>query len=265
MAKILYFSVMKLIPAFLLLVFFMMPACFLHAQESSEVAQCMVEKARGLLGTPYVAGTLDRGPVESLVIWSDKFDCVTLVEYCLALALSEVRGGSLEEALTRLRYRNGVIDGYGSRLHYFSEWILQQQERGFLDNVTCEMNCTPYGKKIGFMSHNKAQYPRLTESGDLAKVLYGEGKINRASWDHIPANAIKKSETSIREGDIIAITTGKPGLDIVHTGMAVRVDGRIHLLHASSDHGKVEVTSRPLSEYIKRNPSQTGIMVLRCR
>lgn len=265
MAKILYFSVMKLIPALLLPIFFLLHACIMIAQNSSEVAICMVEKARAMIGSPYEAGTLDRGKVESLVVCTDRFDCVTLVEYCLAQAISEVRGGSLEEALTRLRYRDGVIDGYGSRIHYFTEWILENERNGLLDNITCDMACMPYTKEFNFMSRNKARYPRLAESGNLAKVLYGEGRINSTSWHHIPANSIKKSEQGIREGDIIAITTSKQGLDIVHTGIAVRVGGRIRLLHASSDHGRVVVSRLPLSGYVSNNRSQAGIMVLRCR
>jgi hypothetical protein len=40
-------------------------------------------------------------------------------------------------------------------------------------------------------------------------------------------------------------------------------DGRIHLLHASSANGKVEISELPLADYLKKIKSNTGIMVAR--
>src|SRR5215210_2282336 len=86
-------------------------------------------------GSPYEPFTLDaylRGggsPAEEpLTLSLTRFDCVTLVEACLAVsrvagteAFSswDQFGGEVE----RMRYRDGRRKGYTSRLHYFSEWI----------------------------------------------------------------------------------------------------------------------------------------------
>ena len=67
----------------------------------------------------------------------------------------------------------------------------------------------------------------------------------------------------IRDGDIIALATQIPGLDVTHTGIAIRGDdGRIHLLHASTE-GRVKVSEEPLADYLEGIKGNTGILVVR--
>ncbi|WP_373397222.1 N-acetylmuramoyl-L-alanine amidase-like domain-containing protein [Algoriphagus halophilus] len=70
-------------------------------------------------------------------------------------------------------------------------------------------------------------------------------------------------EKEIQSGDLIAITTSMSNLDVVHTGFAIEKNGRIHLLHASSKNQEVEISEKPLSDYLAGNKSQSGIMVAR--
>jgi len=87
-------------------------------------------------GTPYVPGTLDAylrtstraAEHEPLVLSLTRFDCVTLVESCLAVARVAKWEGAptwkrFAREVERMRYRGGVRRNYPSRLHYFSEWI----------------------------------------------------------------------------------------------------------------------------------------------
>ncbi|WP_368149777.1 N-acetylmuramoyl-L-alanine amidase-like domain-containing protein, partial [Bacteroides faecis] len=67
----------------------------------------------------------------------------------------------------------------------------------------------------------------------------------------------------IMDGDVIAITTKLPGLDIAHVGIANFVNGKLHLLHASSTLGKVVLSEEPLSQMLNNNKSWTGIRVVR--
>lgn len=67
----------------------------------------------------------------------------------------------------------------------------------------------------------------------------------------------------IMDGDIIAITTNLPGLDVAHVGMAEYINGKLHLLHASSTLGKVVVSEEPLSQMLRNNKSWSGIRVVR--
>ena len=67
----------------------------------------------------------------------------------------------------------------------------------------------------------------------------------------------------IMDGDIIAITTNLPGLDVAHVGIAEYINGKLHLLHASSTLGKVVVSEEPLSQMLRNNKSWSGIRVVR--
>jgi hypothetical protein len=70
-------------------------------------------------------------------------------------------------------------------------------------------------------------------------------------------------EDGIRDGDIIAITTNRVGLDVQHAGLATRVKNRIHLLHASSKEGKVVVSQKTLYRYLMQSQIRSGIIVAR--
>ena len=53
-------------------------------------------------------------------------------------------------------------------------------------------------------------------------------------------------------GDIIAITTKMPGLDIAHVGIAEYKEGKLHLLHASSTLGKSSCQRRTSQSHAKQ-------------
>ena len=58
-----------------------------EAQGGLTVSQMMVMAAKSMLGTPYVAGTLDEDPdSEKLRVYLTKTDCIIFVETCLNLA-----------------------------------------------------------------------------------------------------------------------------------------------------------------------------------
>ncbi|HRI60994.1 MAG TPA: DUF1460 domain-containing protein, partial [Saprospiraceae bacterium] len=89
--------------------------------------------ARSFLGTPYVTGTLDVNETEHLVVNLRQLDCWTLVENSIAIALTpEGDFPSYLAHLQELRYWGGTLDGYGSRIHYFSGWLLQAEKSGLL-------------------------------------------------------------------------------------------------------------------------------------
>ena len=79
--------------------------------------------ARQFLGAPYVAHTLEVNAVgdERLVVNTRELDCTTLVENVVALTLcarnNERDYAAFRKYLRQLRYRQGVIKGYPSRLH----------------------------------------------------------------------------------------------------------------------------------------------------
>jgi hypothetical protein len=235
---------------------------------SQRLNDCIIENATYFLNTPYKSGTLDNETKEELVCINDQFDCVTFVEYILALSIYQLnfdnnKTTNFESALTKIRYRDGKINGYGSRLHYFTEWIEQQKDYGILIDVTPELGGLSYQKTINFMSSNKNKYPSLKNPDDLNKILKSEQLISTLNRFYIPKNKVKEIIKEIQSGDIIAITTTINGLDISHTGFAIKVDGVIHLLHASETEKKVVISKNNLHHYLSDNNKQSGIIILR--
>ncbi len=241
---------------------------FAQAVSNTSISKEIISNGLSLLGRPYVAGTLDQHDTEVLVCDATKFDCVTFVEYVFAKSLADIKinkkqSEKIESILTRLRYKNGVINGYGSRIHYFSQWIIAFEQGGFGKNITKEIGGIPYHHQINFMSTHHTKYRKLQDSLALAQIKMDEKMINSLPMYFIPKNQVRSIQSRIQNGDIIAITTSIKGLDIVHTGYAYWNKDQLHLLHASSDHGKVMVSDEPLDKYLAKHKSQTGIMVVR--
>lgn len=231
------------------------------------IGERMTSFGRYFVGLPYVANTLDLAGPERLVVNLKELDCVTLVENAYALAAAARGGGSFDEFLSgleRVRYRDGRLDGYTSRLHYFSDWLLDAERKGLLRNISRELGGVPFEERFAFMSSNRGAYLQLRENPALVDSMRAiEERLNAEPLYWIPEDRIAEVAPQIREGDIIGITTRIEGLDISHTGLATWVDGQLHLLHAPDVGQPVEVSTRPLAERILANRQQNGIMVAR--
>ncbi len=234
----------------------------------NDFGKTLVAVGKTFLGTPYVAKTLEIGDTESLVINLQGLDCTTYIENVLAFSLLLKDGKSDFETfiqkLETIRYKNGKLNGYTSRLHYFSEWIADNEAKGLLTNITSEIGGSIVTKKIDFMSTHRELYPFLKDDDDnFKKIQASENYLNGQEICILPQDQIKASEHLIQSGDIIALTTSIKGLDITHTGIATsEKDGRIHLLHASTV-GEVVISKLPLVDYLKKIKNNTGIMVAR--
>ncbi len=235
--------------------------------KQSDFGDTMISVGETFLGTPYVAKTLEIGESESLVINLQGMDCTTYVENVLAFSTllmeDKLNFDSFSNTLENIRYKDGKLDGYASRLHYFSEWIANNQKKRLLEDVTAAIGGVEIKKDINFMSTHRNLYPFLQDEANFIKIKASENYLNHQSICILPQDQIEANENQIQNGDIIALTTSITGLDITHTGLAKREkDGRIHLLHASSS-GEVEVSELPLVEYLKKIKKNTGIMVAR--
>ncbi len=223
--------------------------------------------AQSFLGAPYAHGLLDQSAEEQLALNLRGLDCWTFVEYSLAIALAadaESPTEAFPQYVQQLRYRGGKIDGYGSRLHYFSSWLAQAQELGYLTDVTGELpGAAVFRKPVNYMSTHPDAYPALKNPETRRQIDTTERLLNLQQRYFIPQQRVRDMEAAIENGDLIAITSGKPGLDIAHEGFAVRVHGRVHLLHASSLAKRVVISAQPLAEYLIAQRGQTGIWVAR--
>lgn len=231
------------------------------------LGEIIVRVGQRFVDTPYVPGTLDVEGEERLVVNLRGLDCVTYVENVLAISRLIQRGQDDFDAflaeLARIRYRGGEIAGYPSRLHYFSDWIVDNQEMGLVRDVTRELGGERDAEPIAFMSNNLKAYRQLADPANLAEIRRIEDRISDRPRYVIPESRIAQVESGIRNGDIIAATSTLPGLDVAHTGIAVWIDGRLHLMHAPLVGKSVEISELPLAERILGIRAQDGIMVAR--
>jgi hypothetical protein len=147
-------------------------------------------------------------------------------------------------------------------LHYFTEWIWDNAQKGMLEDITPKIGGLPEEKTIDFMGRHPELYPALSSKEELRKIREVEAALGRRTYHVLPQDSVGAIEHLLQDGDIIALATQIPGLDVTHTGIAVSRAGRIHLLHASTA-GKVVVSAEPLSEYLKGIKGNSGIIVAR--
>ena len=227
--------------------------------------------AKKMLGVPYVAGTLDGNEEEQLVVLVDSLDCTTFVETVLAFCIADKRGErdyeGFKKALTQIRYRDGILNGYTSRLHYFSDWIRNNEQMGFVKECTSETACSlPKELWLDFMTTHVDSYLPMKKNPELVKVMASHEK----NWQgtvvsYIPKEKLNLSpeELKIKDGDVLALVTNIKGLDVVHVGFAFWKDNQLHLLHASSSAKKVIEDPKTQYESSKNTKAHIGVRAIR--
>ena len=227
--------------------------------------------AKKMLGVPYVAGTLDGNEEEQLVVLVDSLDCTTFVETVLAFCIADKRGErdyeGFRKALTQIRYRDGILNGYTSRLHYFSDWIRNNEQMGFVKECTSETTCSqPKELWLDFMTTHVDSYLPMKKNPELVQEMAAHEK----NWQgtvvsYIPKEKLNLSpeELKIKDGDVLAMVTNIKGLDIVHVGFAFWREGKLHLLHASSSAKKVIEDPKTQYESSKNTKAHIGVRAIR--
>lgn len=254
---------------FLLLAFLVMT--FVANAQSIETK--MVSRALSFIDVPYVANTLELDGPEELVINCDEVDCTTFVEYVMAMALSPILpNGDISETefadnLMKIRYRNGKIDGYSSRLHYVADWINNGVRNGFLEDVTATNS--PYTKtlKLNYMSTHPSNYKQLANSPEeVATMKKIENSLTGSEYTYLPKEQLShQGKLWIKNGDIICFTTNINGLDVSHMGIAFYADSKLTLIHASSVEKRVMISPISLAQMLSNNENVTGIRVVRVK
>ncbi len=277
-------------PGLLLILFFAIPALHSAAEEpvkttardreilesvlqklvpesEESTAQLIVLAGKHFLGTSYVAATLE-GETEQLVVNLREMDCTTFAEYCLAIArtVKSATPGfeTFAAELRNIRYRGGRIDGYTSRLHYFSDWIWDNAQKKVVEIDSGQICSEIFSREIDFMSTHPDSYQQLKMNPELVdQIKKIEASIRSRKMYYIPKGKVHEAEEQLKPGDIVGITTSITGLDMSHVGILVRQNGRIHLLHASSSAKKVVVSDQTLEDYLEAGGKTTGIMLAR--
>lgn len=231
----------------------------------------IVRIAEQLIGTPYGAATLDghAHEPEMLTVNLDSLDCTTFVETVLALAATADHyrrsWRDFTYYLGDLRYRGGHNKGYGSRLHYASEWIVDNSARGNLREVTADVDGARHNvKTLDFMSAHRELYPALADSLNFDAIRRAESGYSNHRYPVVKAGQAKDKRlmSVVRNGDVVLFTTSAKGLDVSHMGIVKIVDGRPRMIHASSSAGKVILDPLTIPEYIARHRAE-GIRLVR--
>ncbi len=229
------------------------------------------------VGTPYEPSTLETylrtggspSATEPLTLSLTRFDCVTLVEACLAVARVASDDGPpawerFGREVERMRYRGGERQGYASRLHYFSEWLSDGERRGLVEDLGGELGGVDDARPLRFMSEHRGSYPALAEDGVLREIAAVERRLDGQPRRVVPTGRIMEIGDRIETGDVLAFATEIPGLDVTHAAFAYRdAEGVLRVLHAPLSGGVVEVTRATLPEYVARIGRSTGVLVAR--
>jgi hypothetical protein len=227
----------------------------------------VIEIGRCFLHAPYKVGTLEAAGKEKLIVNFSQFDCFTFLETVLALSHCFVVGRtSLREFRRKLmfiRYRRGIITDYTSRLHYFTDWLHDNEQKNIARDISRSLGGKPRRKKINYMTTNRASYSALKNENEFQKMLIVEKNISRKAFCIIDKNKVNRQKAKIKTGDIVAFVTEQEGLDVAHVGFALWKGKNLHLLHASSKEGGIVISKKTLVTYLKQNKKFTGIIVTR--
>ena len=229
------------------------------------------------VGTPYEANTLEaylRGggsasSTEPMMLSLTRFDCVTLVESCLAVARVARNAGApswkrFEREMERMRYRGGSRGSYASRLHYFSEWIADGERRGLLRDLGRTLGGVVDARPLRFMTEHRSSYVALADENVLQSIVAMERRLDEHPRTLIPTARIRDVSDGIETGDVLAFATAIPGLDVTHAAFAFRDEQKtLRVLHAPLAGGSVEVSRATLPEYVAALRRSTGILVAR--
>ena len=232
----------------------------------------LIRIARQQLGKPYFHEPQTDNP-EELSIVLDTFQCVSLVETSLSLARCIWKASPDEECFVnevrKSRYRDGALEGYSSRLHYFYDWLNNNMERGRLIPLTRELGGAPFKRPsnaplFSIMTGRPERYPALLNPTTYSHIELVENALNKETVYVLRENQLKGLSPHLRDGDLVAVVTTSRGILISHTGFIIKApDGRSRFLHASSYHKKVVITENDIADYIERKSNRLGIIVYR--
>lgn len=233
------------------------------------IGNVIIEIGKSFLGTDYESHALEKEGKEQLIINLTGLDCTTFLENVLVLARCIKKGKTsfedYQKELEFIRYRNGVIDEYPSRLHYFTDWIYDNAKKGLVKDITKEIGGEELKLNLNFMSSHPEYYKQLKENPDFVCAIKDqEEEITKREYYFIPQDKIAGIDSKIEDGDLLAFTSSIKGLDVNHVGIAIRMrDGKIHILHAPVPGTKVQISELNLSDYVNKLKNDTGIILLR--
>jgi hypothetical protein len=236
------------------------------------IGELMGKIAMELKGTPYVGFTLERSKdAEYCVVNLKGLDCVTFFEDCLCLARMIKRGkrspADLIAEVQTTRYRGGKMGDFTTRLHYTTDWFVDNEAKGVIKILTPSLpGAQPFTQKVGIMSQKPENYRQLVAHPEfVAQIRAIEDTINSRSLMYLPMDKLAGAEHLLQTGDIVGVATTEKGIDIAHTGLCIKDEqGVVHFMDASSSRRNMKVTLEPdISTCLNWSSKLTGVMFAR--
>jgi hypothetical protein len=202
---------------------------------------------------------------ETLRVDLERFECVSFIESSIAVARCGWAGESdpscFEREVLLSRYRGGRLSDYSSRLHYFVDWIYDNESRGRLRNLTESLGGEPVRKDFYHLTGRLLVRPEHSEL--RRRVRDVEESLSGRSHFVLPRERAPRALAGLSDGDLVAFVRERPGLLVHHAGFVRNVRGHPRLLHASSYHERVVLTPDDVTSYLLRRPERKGVIVAR--
>ena len=253
-------------------------------RHSESFARYLARTARLQHGVKY-ADVSTRPDRETLDVNLDAFECVSFIESTLAVARcawnSEPSESCFVRELKATRYRSGQMGDYASRLHYFIDWIGDNESRGRLVNMTASLGGEPVQKDFFYITErvlkrwdvkedeltsltSQTSQTSLTSLTSMTREMQTtEARLSATTHSVLTRESAPLVLSELQDGDLVAFVRERPGLLVHHAGFVYWANGTPRLLHASSYHGRVVITVRDLTSYLLRRPERQGIIVAR--
>lgn len=255
----------------------------LAPQASLPMNELVVKVGLEFLGTQYLWASLESVP-EKLNVFLDKTDCILFVEMSTCFALT-IKGKKIVQAgdgehfalrtdaqgnllpsvvdaapsyellchnIRNMRYRLGEVTTYSSRVHYTSEWLLQNQTNGLMREYTRDLGKEMKQEFFYMSMHPKTYYQLSQDPCELGRIRMMEEHLNEQKpYFILTQQDLRKPEImrQIKSGDIITFISPRPGLDLAHVAIAYEVKGEMHFIHASYGKRKVIIEAESLADY----------------
>lgn len=213
------------------------------ADAESDIGMRIDRISELFLGRSYIEGSLGGGPgvPEEFRVSLEAFDCVTYIETVLALASARTIDEFID-TIRRIRYEDGEISWF-RRNHYMVDWSRNNEERGFIRNITAG--------------------PNIEEKTCMLSLIAGL-PARTTIVQFLPTKYRADVPSLVERGDLILFVSTRETLDVFHAGVLIDHEGRLFVRHAGRTAGRV--IEQDLDEFIRQN-EMAGFILLRplCR
>lgn len=195
------------------------------------VGNRVAEIGRIFMDAPYRSNPLggSEATPEEFTLALDGFDCVTYVEYALALARSETPAEFVDN-VREIRYAGGAV-GWNTRNHYMSQWIRRNVRAGFVRDRT---------RGLGLVERRR-NLDTVTGVEPLQVTIRS-----------IRKRAFLGRLSEVVNGDLVFFASTRRHLDVFHCGiLAVDANREVALRHAARSRGRV--VQQSLSSFLMAN------------